>query len=527
MRRQYQESKYDLRVMRRAIVPLAFVIASSSAHADQTYVAPEFLSVTPPLPASSDGTTTWRLSLTEAVQIAVRQNLDVALERKSVEVTNLAGDIAAGAFEPTVGAGYRHSDVLSPPSSRQEGGADQILNFIDDNWRISFAQRMRSGTQVTVDFDSGRAKSSLGTAVQPLNYRSVLSVGVTQPLLRGFSTDLAIPKLEILRATIANERQRQQLAIAIANLIVRTETAYWGVLQSLYRHDLAQRSRKAADDQLALTNRQIDAGNLPSSDRIGAESTVAQRRLELVEAELGIQQASDELRAVMNLPRPDWARAILPTEVPRFAPVTSSAEAAIELAVKHRPELAQAKLDIDVSTLTTRRAENDRLPQLDVGLSGQLFGQADTYGGALSQLSSTDARGWAVLANLSWQPLRRATTAAAEIAKIQQHQTQLRRDQLLQAVWVEVREAVRNQQGAERRLVAAARFRDLAEKSLEIEQRRFLAGESSNIVVSQRQDALLAARLAELDALLGHTRAATTLHRATGRLLQERRVELK
>jgi outer membrane protein TolC len=97
----------------------------------------------------------------------------------------------------------------------------------------------------------------------------------------------------------------------------------------------------------------------------------------------------------------------------------------------------------------------------------------------------------------------------------------------VQAVWVEVRDAVRNQQGAHRRLIAAARFRDLAERSVDIEQRRFMASTSTNIAVAQRQDALVAARLAELDALLAHTRAATTLHKATGRLLEERRIELR
>lgn len=517
--------------MRRAIAALALVIGSSSVHADEiasgSYVAPDFLSATPPLPASMDGPTTWRLSLTEALRIAVRQNLDVVLERKAVEAARLGTTIAGGSFEPTVSAGYRHNDTLSPPASAQEGDPDSIFKFVDDNWRISLGQRFGSGTQLSLDFDNGRAKSTLGTAVQPLNYRSTLTLGVTQPLLRGFSTDLQIPKLEILRATIANERERQQLALAITTLVDRTETAYWGVLQALYRYDLAQRSQQAADDQLALTRRQIDAGTLPPSDLIGAESTVAQRRLEMVQAEEGVQAAFDALRAVMHLPRAEWSRAILPTDVPRFAPVASSADAALELAIKHRPELAQAKLDLDAAVLAARKADNDRLPQLDLGVSGSLFGQGDTYGSALSQTTSTDARGWAVFANLTWAPLRRATTAAAELSRIQQQQTQLRKDQLVQAVWVEVRDAVRNQQGAERRLLAAARFRDLAEKSLEIEQRRFLTGSSSNINVAQRQDALAAARLAELDALLSHTRAATTLHRVTGRLLDERHIELR
>jgi len=474
-----------------------------------------------------EGPTIWRLSLTEAVRIAVRQNLDVMLERKTVEAAQLGTTVAGGAFEPTVAAGVRHADTASPPASAQEGSADQIFTAVDDSWRISIGQRLHSGTQLNLDFDSGRAKSSLGTAVQPLNFRSVITLAITQPLLRGFSTDLALPKIDILRATIANERQRQQLSITIATLVERTEAAYWTVLQSLFRYDLAQRTQKAADDQLILTRRQIDAGTLPSSDLIGAESTVAQRRLEVVQSEQEIQAAFDGLRTIMNLPRPEWSRAILPTDVPRFASLASSADAAIALALKHRPELAQANLDLDSSALFTRKAVNDRLPQLDVGLSGSLFGQAVTYHGALSQIGSTDARGWAVFANLTWAPLRRATAAAAEIAKIQQQQTQLRRDQLVQVVWVEVRDAVRNQQGAERRLVAAARFRDLAEKSLEIEQRRFLTGGSSNINVAQRQDALAVAQLAELDALLSHTRALTTLHRVTGRLLKERHIELR
>ncbi len=513
--------------MRRAIAALALTIFSSTAHADETYVPPEFLSATPALPPSMDGPTTWRLSLTEAVRIAVRQNLDVQLERLAVEATAQGSIVAGGQFEPTVSASYRHASSLTPPSSAQEGGADQIFSAIDDAWRISLQQRFTTGTLATIDFDNGRAESSLGTAVQPVNYRSVITLGVSQPLLRGFSTDLAVPKLEILRAEIANKRERQQLAVAISTLVDRTENAYWTVLQSLYRHDLAQRSQKAADDQLSLTRRQIDAGTLPSSDLIGAESTVAQRRLEMVQAEEAVQAAFDGLRATMHLPRDDWKRSILPTDVPHFTPYTSNAEAAIEVAIKNRPELAQAKLDLQVSELGLRKAENDRLPQLDLGLSGTLFGQADRYNGALSQVGSTDARGWAIFANFTWAPLRRATTAAADIAKIQQDQTRLRGQQLLQAVWTEVREAVRNQQGAERRLVAAARFRDLAEKSLEIEQRRFLTGSSTNINVAQRQDALLAARQAELDALLSHTRASTTLHRVTGRLLEERHVELR
>jgi outer membrane protein len=298
------------------------------------------------------------------------------------------------------------------------------------------------------------------------------------------------------------------------------------VLQAVFRYDLARRTHQAATDQLALTKRQIDSGTLPPSDLIGAESTVAQRQLELVGAEQAIQQASDVLRGVLHLPRDQWARPILPIDVPRFAPGALAPEEAFATAVKLRPELAQLELDLRSSSLSIQQADNNRLPQLDLAVGGSLVGQDRTYGDALGQLGGAEAKSWSVVVSLSWTPLRRATGAAAEIARVRHEQTTLRREQLVQGVWLEVRSALREQAGAERQVAAAARFRELAEKSLEIEQRKFLNGTSQNLFVAQRQDALANARLAELDALLAHNRASTALARATGRLLADRRIEL-
>jgi outer membrane protein len=518
---------YPRGVMPRVhLVCLILAVATTARADDERYIPPDLLAATPPLPASLSGRDVWRLDLRETHRIAVRNNLEVVLEREQVKVAGEGVTVARGAFEPVVAAGYAHGDLRTPPASIQEGAAGEIVTFIDDTWRLSLVQRLATGTRMAVDFSNGRAKSTLGTAVQPLNYRSTLSLTISHPLLRGFSRDLVIPELEVLRARIGSERQQQQLQVAVTAVVERAEAAYWGVLLALYRHELAARSHRAADDQLQLTRRQIAAGILPPSDLISAESTLAQRTLELVQAEQTIEEVTDQLRAVLNLPRDQWARPILPVDVPRFAPGTVSADAALELAIANRPELVALALDQRDAELVLRKAENDKLPQLDLGLTGTLFGQDDVYVGALSQLSSTDARGWTVLLNLTWTPLNRTASAVVRIAEVQTVQTRLRREQALQAVWLDVRQAVRDQGGAERRVRAAARFRQLAEESLEIEQRRFLNGDSQHLFIAQRQEAVLAAQLAEVDALLGHVRATTALHRATGRLLPERRIEL-
>src|SRR5262249_20631315 len=153
------------------------------------------------------------------------------------------------------------------------------------------------------------------------------------------------------------------------------------------------------------------------------------------------------------------------------------------------------------------RADNNKLPQIDLGVTGTLVGQDSKYGGALGQVGRADAHGYTVSVNLIWTPLGRATTAAAEIERARERIAQTAREQAVQAVWLAVRDAVRTQQSAALQVAAAARFRALSTQSLEIEQRRFLNNQSSNFFVAQRQGELADAQLAELSAVLAHKKA--------------------
>jgi outer membrane protein TolC len=228
----------------------------------------------------------------------------------------------------------------------------------------------------------------------------------------------------------------------------------------------------------------------------------------------------------MHLPREDWAKPILPVDVPQFERRELSAEQALQTALKHRPELEQAAIDLEASALNVRKADNDKLPQIDLGLSGTVVGQDSDWGGALGQVGSVDARGWNVFVNFTWTPLNRATRAAAEIERTRHDIAIAQREQLVQQIWLSVRDAVRNQQSAAEQVTAAARFRELAAKSLDVEQRKFINGTSSNFVVAQRQEDLASAQVSELTAVLEHTKASAAVAKATGELLELRKIEL-
>jgi outer membrane protein TolC len=199
----------------------------------------------------------------------------------------------------------------------------------------------------------------------------------------------------------------------------------------------------------------------------------------------------------------------------------------LKVAIAHRPELAQSKLDIAAEELAVRKADNDRLPEIDVGLSGGLIGQDSTYTGALREYGRGDATAYSVFVNFTWTPLQRATRAAAEIERTRHQIAVVQHDQTMQNIWLAVRDAVRTQQNAARQVHAAAKFRELSAKNLEIEQRKFVSGQSSNFFIAQRQEELAQAQQSEVQAVLAHKKATAALLRATGSLLDERHVTLR
>ncbi len=508
------------------VVILAALAAPARADGPTPYVPPDFMTVAPPLPAGENGEAAWRLDLAQALQIAAHRNLGLVVERDNLHIADLGITVAGAPFEPLLTAGYLHSSAFEPPLTSVDGSVGELFAAHEDDWQIGLAQRLETGTLLAVNLTSSRTASTLGTAVAPLAYRTNVSVSVVQPLGRGFSLDRAVPRVAILRAHIVSDRERFQLVVAATDIIKQTEDAYWDVVQALYRHDLERKSQARAREQLALTQRQIAAGTLPPSDLIGVQSTVAQHELSVVSSEESVRQSWDVLRGVLNLPHEEWARPILPVDMPQFTAAPTTDEDELALALANRPDLAQADLDVRGAALGVRVAENEERPQLDLGVTAAVLGQNAGYGQAVRQAAEADAHAWQVTLNMSWTPLMRATRAAAEIEQHRHQQSLVARTQLVQTIWLQVREAVRTQRSAARLVAAAGAARELAEQTLAIEQRRFLNGTSSNINVAAKQEELANAQIAELGAVLAHKKATSSLLRATGRLLAERHVEL-
>jgi outer membrane protein TolC len=491
------------------------------------YTPPAFITEPATLAHAEQQASAWPLTRGDLLARLLGHNLGLQIQRETVRHTQLGEQSANGAFEPTVSATYRHRDANTPPSNQQEGSAGDIITNIDNSWTLGATDRLKSGTRIDLNFNNNWSQSSQGNAIRPDLYRSSVDLTLTQPFLRGFSLDGQVQSASILRARFASRRALEQARLTAATLVMAAENAYWDLVEALKSYQVRLASLELAKNQLELTQRQIQAGVLPPSDLINAEGTLARRELGLVEAEASIERNADRLRELMNLPGAEWHRPILARDTPEFVELRPNVPALIARAEEKRPQLQQAELALAQARLDSRVADNQNLPALDASLSGGLVGQDSTYSAALTELRGGRGRYWSAFVSLTLQPFAELSGAEAERAAASSRRAKLERELTLSNIRVEIRQAARALETAERQLYAAARSRRLAERSLSAEERKFANGMSNNFFVAERQEQLAQAQLAELSALIRHEKARGDLQLATGELLEARNVRLE
>jgi HAE1 family hydrophobic/amphiphilic exporter-1 len=118
-------------------------------------------------------------------------------------------------------------------------------------------------------------------------------------------------------------------------------------------------------------------------------------------------------------------------------------------------------------------------------------------------------------------PLRNRT-AEAQLGRslVEGQKIASQREQLEQAIQVDVRNALQTMRSAEARLRAAVATRAATEQQFASEQRRLEAGQSTVFLVLERQTSLTTARGNELRAQTDLNKAVAELQRATGNALR-------
>ena len=238
---------------------------------------------------------------------------------------------------------------------------------------------------------------------------------------------------------------------------------------------------------------------------------------------------------------------IIPTDtltVPEIESV-QPVEALIADAVRDRPDLAQAGIQVQNSQISLKGSLNALRPELDVvgtvqngGLSGVVSSAAVAltpgaaiypggYGTALGQVFKNNFPTYSVGLQLMLPLRNRIAQADAVRDQLQLRQTQVRRYQFEDQVRLEVADAYVAMRQAQAAYQAAVQSRVLQEQSVDVEQATFDVGLATNYLVIQYQTLLAQARSTEVAAKGAYAKAKLALDRATASTLDVNHVSIQ
>jgi outer membrane protein len=480
-----------------------------------------------------------RLSLREAVAVALANNPGIAVERLGPEFARADIDRANGVFDPTFQASGAVDRSVVPASSVLQGA--QVLREKDYVYALSLQKLLRSGATFTIAGTSTETNTnSRFYGLRPQYVPNVLFT-LSQPLLKNFGIDLTIL---LVRSAEANSSVAyyQYLSRAVA-LVRQVVEVYWGVVQAKENLKAEQDGLRLAQTLVRENQARVRAGTLPPVVVKEAEADAASREGRVIAAENAVGIASDNLRLLLQR-NPEGAfvpRPIEPTDNPEVRDVTVDEQEILVDAVERRPEVLQARYDIENRKILAKINRNNLLPGLSVntsyglnGLSGRGVPQTDPqtgqtvvtpftgdYGKSLERLKSDDFNSYS--AGLSLTVPLGNTTAEAEYV---QSQIDLRRGelsyrQLLANVTLEARRAIGDVRSNSKRITATRLARELAQENLEQQKKRYDVGLATTKDILDFQQRVTAARAAEIQALIDYNVSLAALRQAEGTLLAQ------
>jgi outer membrane protein TolC len=517
-----------------AAAVLVLLLSPGAARAEDEIVVPiaSGMRTSQPLPPGEQ----IKLSLEQAIRLALQNTLDLDVVSLTYEKAAFGIGSAKGIFDPLLEVDANANRTISPDFSRISA-----TDTKNQNGNLFVTGNAPSGGTYSFGWYNQRADSEIpGFTLYNPRYTSTISFGVTQPLLRNFGETVTT------RFIVQAKYQRDSAAYAFVAGVQRglqlIEDAYWDLAYARALLTARKEALDIAKDLNRITKIKIDVGTLAPIDIVQTEVTVAQREQDIILAEGQIGTAEDQLKRLLNVRSlPDWQRPIVTTDLPTEEPITVSVEEGMRQALQTRPEVRQALIDIDSKKLTLVYNRSQLKPRLDLagsygwaGLGAKATNvlpdgtlQDLGYGDALSSIFDRTYPTWQVGVVFSVPILNRTAKNNAAIASSDLELSRTNLALLKQNLWVEVRGAARDVDTALRSIAAAKKSRELAERNLDAEKKKYENGMTTSFQVSSIQNDLTNARAVELQTYAAYLKSRVAWHKAIGDLLPWKNVKIE
>jgi outer membrane protein TolC len=487
------------------------------------------------------------LSVKAYLTLVMANNPSVSIQKLNVTVSEDAITRAFGIFDPLATASFTTTRALSGTTSAINGAA--TLNSLSQPFNVGVTQLLSTGATYTLGYSDFKSSTNSSLATVNPSYSSSLLFSFSQPLLRGRGSFLT--KLPI---TIARSRLRATqytFEDQVIQIVLAAEQQYWAVVGARENVRVAEEGLKLAETALTRAKRELELGASSPLDIFQPEQSYANSQLSLTQARYTLEQNENALRLQMGADLDPKYRDMPIVLTEPVTPPPASAmdrEKLVEDALRNRQDLRSTRQSMDVDDLNIRQANDNLRPNLALtgqygtsGTGGPQYVRQDVFGGgsqvisvvpggvsdALGQLFGFGLPTYGFGLTLSL-PLKNRTAAAnLADARVSRKLDAYRVRSAEQGVRLQVLNAITNVNNSHASVDLAKTARDLAQKRVEAEQKKYELGIDTIFFLLTAETDLTNAESQLVNQTIGYRLSQLALLRAMGTLLDERGIAVQ
>ncbi len=508
---------------RSAVLPaLVLIVITSQVRAVKTPEGQgggrEAFNGTAAPPADAGSQAPVRLTLEEAIKMALHNNLDIRMAGYQPPIAATKVDAELSVFDPvfssTTGYSSSHSPVFTVFAGKQPHTR---------TWKYSSSLQANtlSGGVLALSIQSSKTTTNdpFVSSVSPY-YQTSASLQLSQPLLKGAGTDIARTNIIIAQNNL--RMSTLDFQDKVMDLVLNVETAYWNLAYARANIEPKKKSLKAALELLKNNKIKYDAQALPRVEVTRARARAAEREQDLVTAEAVLRNAEDTLRGLLG---PDALSLLSTAPIIAVSPATVHAEqlelaSSVNYALAMRPDVRQQMITLESRDILLARARNQLLPEVDIQATYAINGLGATSHDDVEDLTTFNNTAFSAAISLQIPLGNRRARSGYTSARYQRLQDITALALLQQKVSLSVKNAIRSVATSLKQIDTARLRVEAATQQLSDERDRYDVGLSISLDVLDAQEALQKAESAKIASVYAFNQAMANYYRQTGQILQ-------
>ena len=476
------------------------------------------------------------VALSDAVLQALERNLDISISRKTKEsrISDIVGEQAK--FDPTLSLNGQYNRAVQPLNRPVFGGTAFNLNSIEkfdqrnSSLTLDVTQNLLTGGNYDLNYSPQRTNVNQNVATGFLfnpAYTGGLAFTFTQPLLRNFGVDVNRTFIQVAQNNAKVEEQ--VFTDRVLTVIATVEQSFWELVFVNENLKVAESALKAAQELLASNRAKAKAGIMSIVDVLQAEAAVASRVEQVLVAEKAIRDQEDQFRRLLNPAEEELRQDVrlTPLDKPSQTLEAISPEETVDVALELRPEILQARKNLESASVNVKFAKNQLLPNLSFQGTSGMSGLGNDAGDMANKNFSGEYYNYGAGLVFSYQLGNRSAISQYNKRQLEGMNAKASLASVRQQVIVSVREAVRRVQTDFKRIETTRSARIMAEKQLQAERERLNVGLTTTRFVLDFQRDLATAQGNELRAIVDYNKSLSNLSRNKATTLERYSIQLQ